>query len=585
VTSTATKATAWTEQAEELAEWAWQRYVVRTDVWGGYLPVRLRDQQRRREDGTSYTLGKTRTQPPKDRRGTVLLTPEILTTHFRGERPEHVVGIHTTSPECWCRFGTVEIDAHGPDGNKAEATRRAALGWYDRATALGFHPLLWDSDGSGGFHLDLLFAQPVRTANLFWWLREFVEDHAKYGLPHRPETFPKQAAVNPDPAGKGHYGNWVRLIGRHHTKDVWATVWDGSQWLDGAEAVEHVLGLTGDSPTVIPADAEIRGRARAYRRKIPNRSEGNGRDDVAYQYLAFLVRNLAMPDADALGYAEEWDAGNSPPKGRARLEEILANVHQYGQGAYGAGMNGRHQAGSPPPDPPPTATPPDRSDGLGVILADFRVRLQPRFRRGSSVYSEALGREVKPAEGCFAPDRVLVNKLVNATDAPRDGNGVPDPKRLPKFYRDWVRCAWQELLTGLPEEVETAEVIAGAEEEFRRMVAAALYDQVTLGREGEEPERRSLIDWARRFAKPGPWKQVRSYLLWCRLADDGCLSVAVRSDLFAQVRARELGVTGHRQFVALAQLYGVGAADRAGGQRVVVLAGEFLAELSHAPTD
>ena len=580
---TAVDVSPWTEQAEQLAHWTWHRYVIRTDVWGGYLPLRVRGQERRRADGTTYTLGKICTRPAKWQRGTVVLTPDILAAHFRGARPEHVVGIHTTSPDGWSRYGTVEIDAHGPDGNEPKATRQAALAWYDRAVGQGFRPLLWDSDGAGGYHLDLLFAESVRTAGLFWWLRELVEDHAAYGLPHPPETFPKQPAVNPDPAGKGHFGNWCRLIGRHHTRDVWATVWDGSRWLDGSAAVEHVLTLTGDPPSLLPADAEVRGRARAYRSKLPNRGEGQGRDDVAFQYLAFLVRDLAMSDADALGYAGEWDSGNCPPKGEARLREILGNVHAYGQRAYGAGLNGDHKTGPPPPPPTPPPAP-ERTDGLGVILADYQDRLQPKFRRGSAVFSEALGREVKPSEGCFAPDRTLVNKLVNATDAPRDGNGAADPKRLPKFYRDWTRSAWQEMLNGLPDEPELAEVVPSAEEDFRRNVAAALHDQVTLGREGEEPERRSLIDWAYQFAKPGPWKQIRSYLLWCRKEANGLVSVAVRSEMFGQVRARDLAGLGHRKFADLAQLYGVGVADRAGGQRVVVLTAAFLAELRLAPT-
>jgi hypothetical protein len=594
MTATTTPLRPWINRASDLAGWAWARYVVRSDVWGGYTPLKVRGQERRREDGTTYIVGPTLTRPARNKRGIVKLTLDTLERHFRATCPEQVVGIHTTSSENWSRFGTVEIDSHGADGNKPEQTFRAALAWYDRATVKGFRPLLWDSDGKGGYHLDFLFADPVSTAGLFWWLRDFVEDHSAYGLTARPETFPKQQRINRN--GRCPYGNWCRLVGRHHTQDVWARVWNGSTWLDSEAAVEHVLSLTGDPPTLLPAGAEVRGRIRAYRAKLPNKSEGQGRDDVAYGFLAFMVRDLALSDAEALNFADEWDAHNSPPKGRERLAQILASVHVYGQHAYGAGLNGKvhtdEQAPAPdtvPLTPPATPTPSPRNDGLGIILADFRERLKPVFKRGTAVFSEALGREVKPAEGCYAPDRQLVNKLANATDAPRDNNGEPDPRRIPKFYRDWARSSWQEMLNGLVEEAATAEVVPCAEEEFRRAVTAALHEQVTLGREGEEPERRSLLNWcdlwAGKLGAPGTWQSIRSYLIWCRRVNATApVEIALRCDLFSQVRSRELAALGHRKFAALAELYGIGIADRAGGQRVVVLAAGFLTDVRQGPT-
>src|SRR5205823_883166 len=117
-----------------------------------------------------------------------------------------------------------------------------------------------------------------------------------------------------------------------------------------------------------------------------------------------------------------------------------------------------------------------------------------------------------------------------------------------KLYREWARCAWAELLNGLPEEAEAAEVVTSAEEEFRRGVAVGLHEQVTLGRDGQDPERRSLIDWAELFAKPGPWRQVRSYTLWCRREAEGApAAVAVRVELFGRVRLGGLADMGHRK--------------------------------------
>jgi hypothetical protein len=348
---------AWQQRAKELARWAWSRYVIRTDVWGGYNEIRDRKRKSRWSDGTEHELGPTRTCPRKHQRGIVELDLDFLERHFRGAAVSHVVGVHATSPDNISKFGCVEIDVHtdeAGDSNDPAMTVKAATAWYDRLVARGFRPLLWESNGKGGFHLDLLFAAPIATPNLYWYLRELVADHAAYKLTARPETFPKQARVNPNRDGKGHYGNWCRLIGRHHTRDVWATVWNGSQWLQDAAAVDFVLSLTGDPPSLVPVDTEVSARITAYMRKLPHLSEGQGRDDIAFNLLAFLTRDLNLPDEEALKWASEWDAGNTPPKGPERLREVLANAHQYGKRAYGSGRNGDETTvpAAAPPEPP-----------------------------------------------------------------------------------------------------------------------------------------------------------------------------------------------------------------------------------------
>jgi hypothetical protein len=113
----------------------------------------------------------------------------------------------------------------------------ASLGCYRQLCERGFHPLLWDSNGAGGYHLDLLLAAPVPTPRLFWFLPELVGNHVAYGLPARPETFPKQPRLNPKPDGSGAYGNWVRLLGRHHTREHWARIWGGTDWLAGERSI------------------------------------------------------------------------------------------------------------------------------------------------------------------------------------------------------------------------------------------------------------------------------------------------------------------------------------------------------------
>jgi hypothetical protein len=133
---------AWQARAGELATWAWECYVVRDDVWGGYTPLRERGQKRRRADRQEYTVGPTGTCPAKRKRGIVKLTLAIIEQHFRATRPEQVIGAPTTSPDNFCKFGTIEVDYHGENSNAPEINLRASLGWYQQLRERGFRPLL-----------------------------------------------------------------------------------------------------------------------------------------------------------------------------------------------------------------------------------------------------------------------------------------------------------------------------------------------------------------------------------------------------------------------------------------------------------
>src|SRR5262249_53982363 len=61
--------------------------------------------------------------------------------------------------------------------------------------------------------------------------------------------------------------------------------------------------------------------------------------------------------------------------------------------------------------------------------------------------------------------------------------------------------------------------------------------------------------------------------------------VALRRDLFSQVGPPELARMEQSQLSDLAQMYGVGIPDRAGGARAIVLAGDFVADLLSLPTE
>lgn len=349
-------AEAWSARASDLARWAWTRVINRTDVWGGYHSLEDRTKHIVLPDGSTQPLGKTTTRPARSKRGKVTLTPAILEQHFRATAPEHVIGLHTTSLENTSRWGAIEVDHHGPTSTPPEVNLAAALEWYGRLRRLGFHPLLTESNGRGGYHLLLVFSCPVATAKVFHFLQWVVADHAARGIAVRPETFPKQPAIGP-----GKFGNWLRLVGRHHTLEHWSTAWDGDCWRIGAGAVDLITALSGDSPDLIPLAAQmppkvptrypvrvpsgvcqhavLAARIRAYMAKLPtNLGEGQHRDDFAFQLAAFLGRDLALSDTDALPWLLEWDSRQAVGKGLERLLQILANARRYGHRPVGCGL-------------------------------------------------------------------------------------------------------------------------------------------------------------------------------------------------------------------------------------------------------
>lgn len=228
-------ANAWRERAQELGHWAMKHLVNRTDVWGRYLQL---DQRKVGPDGV---LHNAITAPFKQERGKVFLQEASLVKHFQAKVDGVSLGLHSMSPHRTSRWMAVDIDLHDtlddsvtPEGNFA-----AALHWWNELRALGLDPLLLDSNGRGGFHLLVLFAQPMTTESVYHFLKALVEDYALRGLDEMPETFPKQFKT-------GHYGSWLRLPGRHHSRPHYTRVWNDDpseeeSWLEGHAAIDRLL--------------------------------------------------------------------------------------------------------------------------------------------------------------------------------------------------------------------------------------------------------------------------------------------------------------------------------------------------------
>ncbi len=244
----------WRERATELADWAALRLLNRKDVWGQYsVPT----PSERRKTGRTY---KAMTLPAKAQRGGDKVTLDKLTRHFasRRMRKPQLIGLHAKSIDITSRWFGVDIDCHDPEAADApDLARRnlnACVTWYQKLQTMGYDPMLFDSNGAGGFHLWVLFAEPAPTELVFDFAQWLVSDWETLNLEKLPETFPK--AVKED-----SLGSWFRLPGLHHTRDHYSTVWAGEEtldepWLTGHAAIDVMLNNVPGPAPAIPDDKQ-----------------------------------------------------------------------------------------------------------------------------------------------------------------------------------------------------------------------------------------------------------------------------------------------------------------------------------------
>ncbi len=230
----------WRERSAELAEWTMRCLVNRTDVWGRYIEKKYRDKS------ANHAI----TAPFRDERGKVFLNVESLEKHYRTQLTGGILGLHSTSSDLTSRWLAIDIDLHDEDELSVTAAGNfvAAQQWLTHLTDQGFDPLLFDSNGRGGFHLLVIFAQPMCTHSVHAFGSQLVADYARRGLDSLPELFPGKPQWH-------HYGDWLRLPGKHHTHDHYTRVfcdeqWADDQWLMGHEAIDRILNTRLADPQV-----------------------------------------------------------------------------------------------------------------------------------------------------------------------------------------------------------------------------------------------------------------------------------------------------------------------------------------------
>jgi len=208
----------WHDNADALAKWSLRRLVNRRDVFGLYKPT-----------------GATTMKVP--------LRDEFLLGHFKSKS---TLGLHSASAASTSKWTCLDIDCHTDDRVQAGYN----LSWCQKAVRalkadFGIEGLLFSSDGRGSYHLLLPFAEPVPTADAHGFGVWFASQHADIMV--SVETFPKQSSI-----ANGDYGSWLRLLGRHHSREHWHTLWDPSKgWLSAEETVKVVLAHEGCDPAAV----------------------------------------------------------------------------------------------------------------------------------------------------------------------------------------------------------------------------------------------------------------------------------------------------------------------------------------------
>ncbi len=209
---------AWQARAGELAAWSAERLLNRSDVWGAYLGIK------KRKPGRKSIVVKGR------------LDDQVIERHYRGMEPGHVIGTFASAKDKTSRWLIIEISRQRGNADVSpQNTLGAALAWHARLEGFGLFPLLESSDGQGGFRLWVILDEPLTTGQVGGFGQALVADFKAHGLQAAPRIAPSEEDSHHT------HGQWVRLPGRHSTRDHWSRFRRGEHWVDGDAGVSMLL--------------------------------------------------------------------------------------------------------------------------------------------------------------------------------------------------------------------------------------------------------------------------------------------------------------------------------------------------------
>ena len=224
----------WLHYADRLAEWTMEHLVNRRDVWSQYIV-------KNGEVGVVML-------PVKERRksGAEMVTMNKLRRHYSGRAISHLIGLHSISDHSTCKWFAIDIDLHDEtvtDADEVAANNfAAAIEWSGKLREVGMDPIVFDSNGVGGYHIWTLFDKEYPLEDTFDFADDMRSNWEELGLPRKPEIFPPKRHVAKDDLPYG-----LRLPGRHHYRQYYSRIYNfealegENEWLEGGEAIEVML--------------------------------------------------------------------------------------------------------------------------------------------------------------------------------------------------------------------------------------------------------------------------------------------------------------------------------------------------------
>ena len=224
----------WLHYADRLAEWTMEHLVNRRDVLSQYIVKNV-------EVGVVML-------PIKERRtsGAEMVTMNKLRRHYSGRAISHLIGLHSISDHSTCKWFAVDIDLHDESVANADEiavnNHAAAMEWSGKLREMGMDPIVFDSNGVGGYHIWTLLDREYALQDTYNFADHLRSNWEELGLPRKPEIFPPKPHVDKDDLPYG-----LRLPGRHHYRQYYSRVFNfdalegENEWLEGGEAIEVML--------------------------------------------------------------------------------------------------------------------------------------------------------------------------------------------------------------------------------------------------------------------------------------------------------------------------------------------------------
>ena len=143
------------------------------------------------------------------------LTPDTIIRHCKGWE---TISLYAISEANTCKWVCLDIDDH--DGTEAEKTTAYTFKLVATIRDLGFEPLVENSGGGGGWHVWLLFREPILSQVAYRFGHWLVESHCPATA--TVEVFPSQECLT----DTSRFGLAVRVPGFHPKREAWSRIYD-----------------------------------------------------------------------------------------------------------------------------------------------------------------------------------------------------------------------------------------------------------------------------------------------------------------------------------------------------------------------